>query len=128
MKATIKVNKLPDIPREPTKAKHIDIYVDVVSKYIMPMDAKNEQDKEQREAAKKLKEAKEKKQKERSENKRGKDKAPRKQIRQWTESDVLEMLRLHREGLTHKQIAEKLGRSRGNISTRLQKAKEGGLW
>ena len=117
MKATIKVNKIPDVPREATKAKRVDIYMDVVGAYIMPMDAKLEHDKQQREAVKRF-----------SENKRGKDKSPRKKVRPWTQDDVNEMMRLHREGKSHREIAAALGRSTGNVSNRLKMAKEGRLW
>lgn len=117
MKATIKVNKLPDIPREPTKAKRIDVYVDSIGQYMMPMDARHEHDKEQREAVKQI-----------SENKRGKDKAKRKQVRPWTEEDISTMMRMHREGHSHREIAAALGRSKGNVSNRLKMAREGRLW
>ena len=113
--AKIKVNKLPDVPREATKAQRIDIYSDLMHYYQIPEVRPNEE-----EIVNAIKIT--------TKNKRGKDQAKRRKTRPWTQDDVNELIRLHREGLSHRQIAEKLGRSKGNVSNRLKMAKEGRLW
>ena len=116
MKATIKVSKLPDIPREPTKAQRIDIYSSLTNFYEIPEARASADDIAKANAIMVRK------------NKRGKDQTPRKKTRPWTQEDINELLRLHREGYSHRQIADKLGRSKGNVSNRLKMANEGRLW
>ena len=111
MKATIKGGKLPDAP-EPTKAVRIDLPEDF-SQFMNPPEDDDELLEEEPKPKQKPKPRKE------SNGKRGKDQTPRKKRMPWTQTEIDEMLLMHKKGYSQTEIAEALNRSRGNVSRKL---------